>query len=225
VDKEFLQECLAKGMSLEAIGELAGKHESTVGYWLKKHGLLAVNRDRHAPRGGIDKARLEELVEQGATVRTIAAVLGFSEGAVSHWLRKYGLTTRAGERRRVGRAAKESGQPIVKMSCRHHGLTDFWLEGRGIYRCLKCRSARVSARRRRMKALLVEDAGGRCRLCGYDRYVGALHFHHRDPQQKSFAMSGQGITRSLAKARVEAQKCILLCSNCHAEVEAGIVSV
>jgi len=29
-------------MSLEAIGKRAGKHESTVSYWLKKHGLEAV---------------------------------------------------------------------------------------------------------------------------------------------------------------------------------------
>lgn len=32
--KQFLEECLAKGMSLETIGELSGKHPSTVRYWL-----------------------------------------------------------------------------------------------------------------------------------------------------------------------------------------------
>ena len=42
MDKELLEECLAEGMSLEAIGKRAGKHESTVSYWLKKHGLEAV---------------------------------------------------------------------------------------------------------------------------------------------------------------------------------------
>jgi IS30 family transposase len=30
--RRFLEECLAKGMSLESIGELAGRHPSTVSY-------------------------------------------------------------------------------------------------------------------------------------------------------------------------------------------------
>ncbi len=38
MEKEFLEQCLTEGMSLEAIGKRAGKHESTVSYWLKKHG-------------------------------------------------------------------------------------------------------------------------------------------------------------------------------------------
>jgi transposase len=38
MDKRFLEECLARGMSLHAIGEQVGKHYSTVGYWLKNTG-------------------------------------------------------------------------------------------------------------------------------------------------------------------------------------------
>jgi hypothetical protein len=72
---------------------------------------------------------------------------------------------------------------------------------------------------------LVEEAGGSCRLCGYDRYAGALEFHHVDAAQKSFSLGHKGVTRSLALAREEARKCILLCSNCHAEVEGGIVKI
>ena len=41
MQKELLEQCLAEGMSLEAIGKRVGKHESTVSYWLKKHGLDA----------------------------------------------------------------------------------------------------------------------------------------------------------------------------------------
>jgi hypothetical protein len=33
------------------------------------------------------------------------------------------------------------------------------------------------------------------------------------------------VTRALAKAREEAAKCVLLCANCHAEVEAGIAQL
>jgi 5-methylcytosine-specific restriction endonuclease McrA len=109
--------------------------------------------------------------------------------------------------------------------CRTHGETEFVLEGRGYYRCKKCRQQRVLEWRRRARLKLVAEAGGACLLCGYDRYVGALHFHHLDPKQKEFAVSGRGFTRSIAKMREEAAKCVLLCSNCHAEVEARIATL
>jgi hypothetical protein len=72
-----------------------------------------------------------------------------------------------------------------------------------------------------LKRLLVEEAGGAFALCGYDRALSGLHFHHVDRKSKAFALSRQGVTRSLESARAEAAKCVLLCSNCHAEVEAG----
>ncbi len=59
----------------------------------------------------------------------------------------------------------------------------------------------------------------------YDRCVQALEFHHIDPATKSFSLSQKGVTRSLAAARAEAAKCVLLCGNCHAEVEAGVTAL
>ena len=69
------------------------------------------------------------------------------------------------------------------------------------------------------------EAGGRCVLCGYGRCVGALAFHHVDPSSKSFGLAEGGVGRSLENARAEVSKCVLLCSNCHAEVEAGMVDL
>ncbi|HXG75814.1 MAG TPA: hypothetical protein VNJ53_04530 [Gaiellaceae bacterium] len=80
----------------------------------------------------------------------------------------------------------------------------------------------MTRRRRKVKEILVREAGGCCSLCGYDRYVGALGFHHLDPEVKRFGLSHMGISRSLDRARAEAQKCALLCANCHAEVEGGV---
>ena len=95
----------------------------------------------------------------------------------------------------------------------------------GGYRCARCSTARVSLRRRRVRELLVAEAGGSCTLCGYDRYSGALQFHHLEPREKRFHISEGGLTRSLARLREEAGKCLLLCANCHAEVEAGITAL
>jgi 5-methylcytosine-specific restriction endonuclease McrA len=80
----------------------------------------------------------------------------------------------------------------------------------------------VDRRRREIKRILVAEAGGACVLCGYSRSLAALHFHHLDRATKSFALGKAGLTRSLAKSRAEAAKCVLLCSRCHAEVEAGV---
>lgn len=156
-------------------------------------------------------------------MQQIADRVGFSISGVRHWLRKYELQTA-----RVARLAETAGPraekaPRVTLSCAIHGLTEFRLSARGGYRCLRCSSEAVSRRRRRVKRVLLDEAGGRCRLCGYDRYPSALHFHHLDRGEKSFHLSRSGVTRLLASARAEAQKCVLLCSNCHAEVEGGIV--
>ena len=72
MDKRFLEDCLARGMSLEAIGERTGKHPSTIGYWLKKHGLRAAGWDSHAPKGGIDEEQLTSLVAENLSLREMA---------------------------------------------------------------------------------------------------------------------------------------------------------
>lgn len=219
-----LERYLREGLSLEQIGGLTGRHASTVGYWVKKHGLAAVHRDRHAPRGGVDKETLSVLVGAGLTTREIADRLGFSQSTVRHWLRRHRLRTHRA--RRAGSHGRRGTDPSRKlMNCARHGATDFWLDNRGIYRCLRCRSEAVARRRRRLKEILVAEAGGRCALCGYDRYVGALQFHHRDSADKAFGVGERGLTRSLDAVRAEAAKCSLLCANCHSEVEGGIVSV
>lgn len=109
--------------------------------------------------------------------------------------------------------------------CPRHGLTEFVLEGRGYYRCKKCRSAAVARRRRKVKQQLVEEAGGSCTLCGYSRWQGALQFHHIEPAGKEFQLSHHGHSRSIERSRAEAQKCVLLCANCHAEVEGGFATL
>jgi hypothetical protein len=121
--------------------------------------------------------------------------------------------------------SRQDREQYATRDCGTHGTTRFVLEGRGYYRCVRCRAERVSAWRRRTKARLVAEAGGRCTLCGYDRHLGALEFHHRDPSEKRFSLSVRGVTRSIESLREEARKCVLLCANCHAEVEGGVASL
>jgi Zn finger protein HypA/HybF involved in hydrogenase expression len=143
---------------------------------------------------------------------------------VRHWLRRYGLQTYRGELRLAANEARRAGEVAPTLRCETHGWTRFTLRHADVgYRCPKCRSEAVTRRRRRIKAQLVREAGGGCALCGYRRHLGALQFHHIDPAQKAFAIASVGTALSLERARAEVAKCILLCANCHAEVEGGLI--
>ena len=123
--------------------------------------------------------------------------------------------------RAAARRARSAGEDEAELECPVHGRTTHRRRPRGSYACLRCRSESVARRRRKVKAILIAEAGGSCRLCGYEGHPAALHFHHLEPGAKRFALSQQGVARSLERARAEAAKCVLLCANCHAEVEAG----
>ncbi|HEY2637146.1 MAG TPA: hypothetical protein VGI54_07150, partial [Solirubrobacteraceae bacterium] len=140
---------------------------------------------------------------------------------VRHWLRYHGLETSAAARRVPARAADGSELRSVMRRCRRHGVTRHVRRGRS-WRCSRCTVIQVAAWRRRLKVRLVAEAGGACVLCGYARCMAALQFHHLDPATKRFSLSHRGLARSYAEAREEAGKCVLLCANCHAEVEAGV---
>jgi transposase len=225
VERESLERLLAQGLSLEEIGRRFRKHPSTISHWLKKYGLKAVHHEKHAARGGIEREQLERLIEAGRTQREMAAELGVGHGTIRYWLTRFGLRSDAKGRRSHRQQARDDGFLVIQDECSRHGSTDFFLEGRGIYRCKRCRQERVVRRRKRLKEILVAEAGSRCSLCGYDRHIGALHFHHLDPLEKRFSLSERGLTRSLERCRAEAAKCVLLCGNCHAEVEAGLVEL
>lgn len=80
----------------------------------------------------------------------------------------------------------------------------------------------VTERRRKLKQMAVEYKGSKCVCCGYNKYIGALEFHHTDPDGKDFAISANGTCRSWDKIKEEIDKCILVCSNCHKEIHAGV---
>jgi transposase len=222
MDRALLEEMLAEGLSLAAMGRRLGVHESTVAGQLWACGLRAVNAEKHAARGGLTREQLEPLIEAGLSVAQIAAEVDRSKGTVRHWLRRHGLKTwsASGSRRKAeSQAALGAGLREAKMRCSRHGDTEFVIDARGYYRCRKCRAEAVSRRRRKMKEILVQEAGGACSACGYRESPRALHFHHVDPAEKSFELNAKGVALALDTLRAEARKCVLLCSNCHAEVE------
>ena len=75
----------------------------------------------------------------------------------------------------------------------------------------------VTIKRRAIKKALIEYKGGKCCRCGYNKSIRALEFHHLNPDEKDFGIS-KCITKSMASLKQEVDKCILVCSNCHAEI-------
>lgn len=66
---------------------------------------------------------------------------------------------------------------------------------------------------------LVDILGGECQLCGYKKNQAALCFHHRNPEDKSFTITIRKCSNCTWESLVEeANKCELLCANCHMEI-------
>jgi transposase-like protein/5-methylcytosine-specific restriction endonuclease McrA len=223
MDRDWLAARLDAGDSIEAIAREVGKHPSTVAYWAQEHGLVSLHA-RHAARGGIPREALEELAREGLSIRGMAARLGCSTATVRHWLRKHDVETHRTAQLRSTREGRANDAPATLRVCAVHGATAFVLDRDGYYRCPRCRADSVIRRRARIRADVIAEAGGCCAICGYSRNAAALQFHHLDPASKDFTLRN-GDTRSLARMRAEAAKCVLLCANCHAEVESGATQV
>ena len=75
----------------------------------------------------------------------------------------------------------------------------------------------VSDARKRLKEKLVEYKGGACEVCGYNKCITALEFHHVNPNEKEFGIGSMKVL-SFEKCKKEVDKCMLVCANCHREI-------
>ena len=85
-------------------------------------------------------------------------------------------------------------------------------------------SQKVSEFRKRRKLNLIHVCGDKCNLCGYDKNISALEFHHINPATKEYEISS-GVCHDLEKDLAEIKKCILVCANCHREIHDGLYRI
>jgi hypothetical protein len=113
--------------------------------------------------------------------------------------------------------------------CKKHGPTEGYIDGskgrkNDYVRCKKCRSNGETRFRRKRKRDLVEHFGGACIRCGYNpiadssKSLAAIEFHHRDPEEKEFGLGYKGMSHGWEKCVKEAEKCDMVCANCHREL-------
>ena len=108
-------------------------------------------------------------------------------------------------------------EKIIK-NCEKHGECQHSIDKNGRIKCSKCASEAVQRRRDKLKIMSVEYKGGKCSMCGYNKCIEALDFHHLDSSEKDFGISAKGYTRSWEIVKQELDKCVLLCANCHREL-------
>ena len=65
---------------------------------------------------------------------------------------------------------------------------------------------------------IIQERGGKCERCGYFGNIGALEFHHLNPDEKDFQLDVRKLSNTkLEILREEFSKCVMLCANCHRE--------
>jgi len=174
----------------------------------------------------IKRLKARELRKQGLSMNKIASELSVSKSSVSLWVRDIILTEKQKQ------CLKDNIPKIGsrKRGFRKKGDISKRRKMMGEKKWAKYQKERINKKVRQwrinnpekyvnrdndLKIKLVMENGGKCIKCGYNKCIGCLEFHHRDPEEKEFTIGRNH--RSYKNMKKEADKCDLLCSNCHRE--------
>lgn len=82
----------------------------------------------------------------------------------------------------------------------------------------KCKQCEMKHNKERFYTKLRKILGTEleCAKCGYSKCLAALEFHHLDGSTKESTISNLR-NRSEEVLKLEVEKCVLLCANCHRE--------
>lgn len=160
----------------------------------------------------MNKESLEVMLARGLSLKQMADHLGVNRTTVRHYVKKFSLNPNF----KPGNKQLDIGEHRC-CECSETAPANFYANNR--YRCKKCETTRVTLYRQERKAREVQKRGGCCVLCGYNKYIGALEFHHKDPSEKELDWT-RLVNRSQAIIDRELDKCLLVCSNCHRELHA-----
>ena len=168
----------------------------------------------------MEKEKIIELINNDFSQREIADNLKVSQTNLRHWMKKFSLKTN------FKKYNEHEGKRKCPKCNEGKYTTDFYSRRNGkgfsVY-CKKCSNEESRERARKFKVKCVEYKGGKCVKCGYNKYFGALDFHHLDPKKKDFRLAAVKSHSFNEKIKKELDKCILVCSNCHREIHGSLV--
>lgn len=171
----------------------------------------------------MEKQFITKLVESGLSTYQISKEVNRCQNTVSYWLNKYGLKTKNGCKKNGDRKITIIDGFEYRLCPRCNKskiISEFIIRKRGGHYsyCKSCLSNQSKERHNAIKLLCVQYKGGKCVHCGYDKYIGALEFHHTD-KNKDYGLSERiRIKKSFNEMKSELDKCDLVCSNCHREI-------
>jgi len=176
----------------------------------------------------MDKEKLENLISWNMSQRDLAAYLKSSQTNIRHWLKKYNLSTNR-KKHNKGAGAVSPDRKICPSCNSEKPHSEFYKRQRGGHdpssQCKPCNNADKLKRQRGFKQKAVDYKGGECQCCGYNKCNNALDFHHVDPKTKKFGIGKQRRTNLTDEIKEELDKCVLVCSNCHREIHAGVIKL
>ena len=170
------------------------------------------------------KEDIENMINDGKSLNQISRETGKSLTTVRYWVKKHRISFETKSFSEQG--VKDYGEFRYCPRCKSDCPIDQFYNRRGkknssVY-CKKCTTDQVVERTKKLKQKMVEYKGGCCEICGYDKYIGALDFHHINPKEKDFSIAKVRQYNFDEVIKEELDKCMLVCSNCHREIHGGL---
>lgn len=168
----------------------------------------------------MEKEVLEKYLQEGLSLNKICKLTGKSLTTIRYWKNKYSLKSSYTTFKFLEKT--EYGETRFCPRCKCDVKTENFHQRRGKANsstyCKSCTTEQTVERMRNIKSQMIEYKGRCCSRCGYDKYQGALEFHHLDPNEKDFNPSDLKKYKFDDRMKSELDKCILVCSNCHREI-------
>ena len=166
----------------------------------------------------ITKELLISLLEQGLSGNQIGKQLGYTGTGIRWYMKKWNLTSNYLSIKDKTCYMTDTHKQCPKCS-EIKELKDFNKRPNGNISsyCTKCCNDNRYSLIKQHKITIITELGGKCCICGYNKNISALEFHHTEPEHKDFHISNTKTT-NINKIRLEIAKCILVCANCHREI-------
>ena len=180
------------------------------------------------PNKTINLDKLKQLVTENKSTHQIAKELEMSPTNVRRWLKILGLKTHSEWKMHRMNHAEEIKTGFKTCSnCKiKKKLSEFYIykSGRPHSWCYQCSDESSTRLIRERKERCIEYKGGKCIVCGYNKYIGSMTFHHLDPSVKNYNIAKLK-SYTLEELKPELDKCVLLCLNCHGETHSGLIDI
>jgi predicted transcriptional regulator len=159
----------------------------------------------------MDREKIEQLIKKGLTQREIAKELNLSQTNIRYWLSKFELKT-------LNRQGRKRFKLHFCRICGENNPEKFYGKDKEV--CAKCNNKRVKKAHKEKKQYARKKLGGKCIVCGFNKYQYSLDVHHLNPEIKDENFKSMG-GWSIERIDKEIKSCVLLCKNCHTAYHSG----